>query len=183
MRYLVFIILGSTLHGCSSVTLEQVNGKHEISSDTGIVYDDIEVLNRCNFFPFKYGIQNQAHMKSCVFALTGDSIYIIGHIKKTDEYTIEHSKKIRDIDCVFYEPDGPGKGMISILTKDILFRLALFKINKNSIDQKAAGETISSLKRQEIPILTRETHVLSPLAYYTVDISNPCQAMKEARNG
>ena len=153
------LLLSSLLGACSSIPFDPDKSRSVIAADIGVPVKLIELESRCNFFPFPYGRGAPGKMTACVFIQTPDSFQILGYNREKQAYFLWFRIPYVDIECALHDPKGPGKGMLSLLTGEYAYVVAIFRPDSDRLDYGRVDQVLAVLNAHRVRVIEHPTRL------------------------
>ena len=161
------------LTGCTNIPYDPSEGHTKIAKDLNINEQDVEIISKCNFYPFEYGVEVYAKMQSCLFITTNSGTLITGFNSEIKKHYSAFNIPFKDIHCAAIAKNDPGKGIVYLYTAQNAITIALLHQN-NDLNHEAVYNLEAVLKNNSIPILDLSMSIANPLYRHKSSAGNAC---------
>ncbi len=167
------IILTLLLTACSGIPYNANESHAKIASDLKIKEQDIEIISKCNFYPFEYGVKVYAKMRSCLFIKESNNLIFVGYDSSTKKYNSAFKVSLQEVHCAAIADQDPGKGIVYLYTAKNAFTVALLHSN-NDLNHEAVNDLEKELTNKSIPTFDLSISVTNPLYRYKSSARSVC---------
>ncbi len=134
---------------------------------------DINIISKCNFYPFQYGLNMQAKMRGCLFVQESDNLIFVDYDSSSKRYVTAFKVELKELSCAAIASQDPGKGIVYLYTASNAFTVAMLQDN-NDLNYRAVHDLEMKLKSKSIPILELSLSVTNPLYRYKTNVASAC---------